>query len=99
MSTLLARLRNPETTLSASESEGALRASILEHLQRMCATRKGSMRTRPDYGLPPLSEMVHAFPNALSEIRDALLHTIEVYEPRLTNVRINFVPNPSHDLI
>jgi len=57
------------------------------------------MPTCPDYGLPPLSEMVHAFPDALSEIRDALLHTIEAYEPRLTNVRINFVPNPSHDLV
>jgi len=99
MSTLLARLRTPESTLSASESEGALRASILEHLQRMCSTRLGSMPTCPDYGLPPLSEMVHSFPDALSAIRESLLHTIEAYEPRLANVRINFVPNSSLDLV
>jgi len=99
MSTLLARLRDPEATASAAGSEAALRASILEHLQRMCTTRKGSMRTRPDYGLRDLSEMVHSFPDALAQIREGLLQTIERYEPRLTNVRVDYVPSGRLDLV
>ena len=99
MTTLLARLRNPETALSGAASDAALRADILQHLQRMCRTRRGSMRTRPDFGLPDLSDMVHAFPDALGQMRDALLHTIETYEPRLTNVRVAHVPNATLDLV
>jgi type VI secretion system protein len=99
MTTLLARLRAPETAIAGQGSEAALRASILEHLRNMCVTRRGSVRTRPDYGLPDIGELVHSFPEAIGKIRDALLHTVETYEPRLTNVRIAHVPSKSIELM
>jgi type VI secretion system protein len=99
MRTLLARLRAPEAALAASSADAAARASVLEHLKNMCRTRRGSIRSRPDYGLPDLGELVHSFPDALSKLRDALLHTIETYEPRLKNVRITHVPSDSLELM
>jgi type VI secretion system protein len=65
----------------------------------MCRTRRGSIRARPDYGLPDLGELVHSFPDALSKLRDALLHTIEAYEPRLKNVKVTHVPSDSLELM
>lgn len=51
------------------------------------------MLVRPDYGLPAVSEMVHAFPDAIAAIARALIHTIETYEPRLTNVSVRHLPS------
>jgi len=76
-----------------------IRASILHHLRAMCGTRLGSMPVRPDYGLPAISEMVHSFPDATSAIARALVHTIERYEPRLTQVRVRHVPEPGPSLV
>jgi type VI secretion system protein len=99
MTPLLARLRAPEAALNGQGAEAALRASILEHLRNMCVTRRGSVRTRPDYGLPDIGELVHSFPEAIGKIRDALLHTVETYEPRLKNVRIAHVPSAHVELM
>jgi type VI secretion system protein len=99
VATLLARLRAPERGLGVAGAEEDLRASVLEHLRNMCSTRRGSMRSRPDYGLPDIGELVHSFPEALNKIRDALVHTIEKYEPRLKNVRVTHVPSSSVELM
>jgi len=99
MGTLLARLRAPERGLAVAGAEDELRSSVLEHLRNMCTTRRGSVRSRPDYGLPDISELVHSFPEAIGKIRDALLHTIETYEPRLKNVRVTHVPSGSIELM
>jgi type VI secretion system protein len=98
---LLARVRSPETALAAggAAAEHALRQSILAHLQAMCATRLGSMPIRPDYGLPDLSEMVHSFPDAIDAMARALVHTIQTYEPRLTDVRVHHVPSEGAELV
>ncbi len=57
------------------------------------------MPIRPDYGLPDVSEMVHAFPDAIDALARALVHTIEKYEPRLTDVRVRHVPSETRELI
>lgn len=95
---LLARVRAPNAHRGVP-SESAVRASILEHLQAMCSTRLGSMPVRPDYGLPPITEMVHSFPDAASALARALLHTIKTYEPRLTAVQVRHVPSEPHELV
>ena len=102
MTTLLARLRAPGAHRGASGEAGddaAERASILQHLQVMCATRRGSMRPRPDYGLPDVSEMVHSFPDAITDLIRAIELTITKYEPRLTNVRVTHVPSEAVELV
>ena len=94
---LLDRVRAPRAVGQASA--GALRASILEHLQAMCSTRLGSVPIRPDYGLPAISEMVHSFPDAINAIARALVYTIETYEPRLTQVVVRHVPSETASLV
>jgi type VI secretion system protein len=100
MASFLTRLRHPNDAQAGSGPGGSgLRDDVLQHLRAMCGTRRGSMRTRPDYGIPDVSEMVHAFPTAIAELASALEHTITTYEPRLRDVRIRHVPNDSSELM
>lgn len=90
---LLMRIR--KAALAAprrSVSDAEVRESVLEHLRVMCSTRQGTMVTCPDYGTATVSEMVHAFPDAIAEMARAIKHTITSYEPRLKNVRIVHIP-------
>lgn len=98
---LLTRVRDPQTAreLGGASADRALRASILQHLQAMCSTRLGSMLVRPDYGLPAISEMVHAFPDAATALANALANTIQKYEPRLCNVRVRPAKSEGHSLV
>lgn len=81
--------------MRAAPSAARMRESILTSLRSMCATRRGSVFMQPDYGIPDVSEMVSAFPDAISELVRALKHTISIYEPRLTDVRVVHVPDPN----
>ncbi|HWL86525.1 MAG TPA: type VI secretion system baseplate subunit TssE [Polyangiaceae bacterium] len=98
---LRSRLRDPALAQEGTFGEGdrALRDAILSHLRVMCGTRIGTMRTRPDYGVPDVSEMVHSFPVALDALAKSLKETIEKYEPRLKNVRVRHIPSETPDLI
>lgn len=90
---LLSRIRRPDSgTARRSITDAELRETVLEHLRVMCGTRQGTMITCPDYGTATVSEMVHAFPDAIAEMARAIKHTIMNYEPRLRNVRITHVP-------
>ncbi len=64
----------------------------------MCTTRVGTMLTCPDYGVADVSEMVHAFPDAITLMAATLKHTIQTYEPRLQNVQIIHVPSDGLEL-
>ena len=91
---LLARIRHPETAGARRQAtEEDTRRSVLEHLRAMCTTRHGTMVTQPDYGVADVSEMIHAFPDAIAEMARSIRHTIQVYEPRLTNVRVKHIPS------
>lgn len=97
---LLTRIRKPE--LAGSRRiipESELRQDVLNHLKGMCSTRLGTVLTRPDYGIPDVSELVHAFPGAIAMMQRALKHTIDTYEPRLSGVRVNYVPTAGADFI
>lgn len=98
---LLVRVRTAHTLRGAGNATAsrAVRESILEHLQSMCTTRIGSMSVRPDYGLPSVSEMVHSFPDAIAALARAMTHTIEKYEPRLTNVAVRHVRSETTSLV
>ncbi|MGD0676369.1 MAG: type VI secretion system baseplate subunit TssE [Polyangiaceae bacterium] len=97
--TLLSRIRSPELAQPTQlTTDRELRDSILENLAHMCGTRLGTMLTCPDYGIADISEMVHAFPDAIHLMAQTLRHTIQTYEPRLQNVQIVYVPNEGADL-
>jgi len=91
---LLARIRQPESTGARRQAtDEETRRSVLEHLRAMCTTRHGTMVTMPDYGIADVSEMIHSFPDAIAEMARSIRHTIQTYEPRLTNVRVKHIPS------
>lgn len=90
---LLARIRKPAPVGPRYQpTDEETRRSVLDHLRAMCTTRHGTMVTRPDYGVADVSEMIHAFPDAIAEMARSIRHTIQTYEPRLTNVRVKHIP-------
>ncbi len=96
---LLSRIRQPESAQPRRAiSDRELRDSILANLVRMCSTRIGTMLTCPDYGVADVSEMVHAFPEAITLMAATLKHTIQTYEPRLQGIQIIHVPNDGPEL-
>ncbi len=96
---LLTRIRFPELAVARrSVSEDELRASILANLSKMIHTRLGTMLTQPDYGIADVSEMVHAFPDAIVMMARSLRTTIQQYEPRLSQVQVIHIPNEGLDL-
>jgi type VI secretion system protein len=99
--TLMQRLRDPHTHEARSRDEnlGRLRRSVLENLQRLCNTTQGSTQANPDYGMPPMSEAVHSFPEALGKLERALKMALRKYEPRLARVRVNSFHDPDDPLI
>jgi len=72
--------------------------SVLAHLERMLNVRQGSVSTLPDYGLPDFNDVMGDFNAGVNELRKAIKHTIERYEPRLQKVRVRFVPDPAAPL-
>jgi type VI secretion system protein len=67
--------------------------SISEHLQILLNTREGLSVTNPDYGLPDLTDIVHRLPDGAHAIQDAIRDVILKYEPRLSKVKVRFVPS------
>lgn len=79
-------------------SDSETRDSVLMHLRHICTTWQGSMLTCPDYGLVDVSELIHAFPDAIAMMAKAIRNSIQKYEPRLTGVLIKHVPSETGDL-
>ncbi len=97
--TLLKRIRHPEYAIARRVvSDVETRDSVLAHLKAICTTWQGSMLTCPDYGLVDVSELIHAFPDAIAMMAKAIRNSIAKYEPRLTNVMIKHIPSESGDL-
>jgi len=62
--------------------------SIMDHLNRMFNTREGSLPHLKGYGLPDISEIYRKMPHGIQELQAAIKKTVEVYEPRLVNVKV-----------
>jgi type VI secretion system protein len=96
---LLRRIREPELAAPRRRiADRELRDAILEHLRNMCRTRLGTMASTPDFGLPDLTDTLHAHPETVRAFANALRHTIRKYEPRLTSVRVTPVEPEDNDL-
>lgn len=97
--TLLKRIRHPEYAVARrAVSDSETRDSVLQHLRHICTTWQGSMLTLPDYGLVDVSELIHAFPDAIAMMAKAIRNSVQKYEPRLANVMIKHVPSELGDL-
>jgi type VI secretion system protein len=97
---LLSRIQHPETAHARSGmTETELRDSILRNLRLMCMTRLGSVPSAPKLGVISVSDVLHSFPDAATMMARSIRDTIEQYEPRLTNVRVQFVPSATVELV
>lgn len=86
----------PETR--SSNREESVRDSVAAHLSKMLSTRAGSVLALPDYGMPDLNNMNLSLHDALSLARSEIQRFIAAYEPRLTEVSVEAIPNPDKPL-
>ena len=98
--TLLERLANPEPpgARHLALDVNRLKRSVLLHLQKMLNSRHGLAPAQPDYGIPDLNEFMFAYPDSISPMRQAIEQSIEKYEPRLTNVKAEWIPDEDNPL-
>jgi type VI secretion system protein len=83
------RDRSGSSVRSTRLDTAALTESVMASLRRMLNSRQGISQTVPDYGLPDLTDIVHAFPEAIDICRRSIRASLEKYEPRLRNVVVN----------
>ena len=89
--TLFQRLTQPKQ--GAGEGPDALRQSILQNLEWILNSRAGMSIACESYGIPDLTQIVNGVPERAREIEKALEKCIREYEPRLTHVEVEHVPN------
>ncbi len=71
--------------------QGARRQrSVVEHIQRLLETRKGSLVHLPDLGLPDIGDLFRRLPGSANEIQAEMESLIGNYEPRMENVKVQF---------
>lgn len=72
---------------------GQVVKSILGHLRMILNTRQGNAQIAPDFGVPDFTSMIGATGlDAVRDIEESMTEVILKYEPRLENVRIEFIP-------
>ncbi|RLB12309.1 MAG: type VI secretion system baseplate subunit TssE [Deltaproteobacteria bacterium] len=92
---LLERIGNLERYEGTRRSTDLSRAisSLINHLQRMLNTRKGSVLIDEDYGIPDMTNFPgENFNEAGIGMSNIIKEFIQKYEPRLGNVKITFEP-------
>lgn len=97
---MLERFRSPEpeSARSIRENTGRLADSVMENLRRLLNSIHGNASIRDDYGIPPIVDLLHDFPDAINGMRKAIKLTIEKHEPRLRRVSVRHVEAPDDPL-
>jgi len=86
------RLREKEPARSATEDPKKVMGSVLRHLQKILNTRRGGVPIADDYGVPDFTDFMRVYPDALRVVETSIRNTIQKYEPRLSNVKVKFIP-------
>ncbi len=98
--TILERLRRGDAASASSSVQDvdALIRSIEANVARLLNAREGSALAQPDYGMPPPSEIVHAFPRAVTRVQRHVKNLLERFEPRLGSVEVTHIENEQDKL-
>lgn len=98
--TMLERFRAPEPDADRTirQNTGRLAHSVMENLRRLLNSLHGNAPVRDDYGIPPIVDLLHDFPDAIGGMRKAIKLTIEKHEPRLRKVSVRHVENADDPL-
>jgi type VI secretion system protein len=86
------RVRDKDTVRRSGEDPRRIHDSVLSHLQRILNTKQGNVPIADDYGTPDLLDFMASSPEALRGVERTIRQVIQKYEPRLTAVRVTFVP-------
>lgn len=87
------------TLVSQVAPEDQVYHSIQSHLSRLLNARRGSLQHMPDYGLPDVSEIYSSLPYSIQYLVREIQKTIEIYEPRLQNVKVVSLPVEERDSV
>ncbi|WP_434563962.1 type VI secretion system baseplate subunit TssE [Pseudomonas sp. R1-6] len=89
---------NGELDLHRVSEQDQHALSVLDNLQRILNSRAGSLSHLPDYGLPDMGTILQGLPATAHTLMKAMTHTLLKYEPRLTALAIELLPQllPGH---
>jgi len=90
---LLERLRQWQNNPGerARDHAGTRVKSVVKHLQLLLNSRVGTTLMDGQFGLPDLSDLKVTYPDSVQDMEKTISRTIETYEPRLSEVDVNFV--------
>ena len=88
--TLFERLRDDRAARDPSMSldRARLRESIASNLHRIFSSREMHAPAQLDYGMPDPNTILHALDGGADLMRKRLKQCVELYEPRLKDVRV-----------
>lgn len=66
-------------------------ASVVDHLKKLLNSRQGTTLMDESYGMPDFTDLRAAFPDSVRDIERSIALTIERFEPRLTDVNVDFM--------
>jgi len=97
---LIKRIQDRDEHPERREKEDPKRTvdSVIGYLQQILNTRQGSVQIAEDFGIPDFSDFMHTYPESKKEFEKLVNKTILRFEPRLKDIRINFVPKETEDL-
>jgi type VI secretion system protein len=76
-------------------SPARLQQSLMRHLTAMLNTRRGNVPIAPDYGIADLTDLGSNFTEeGIGDLEAELARVILRYEPRLSDVRVQYAPRP-----
>ena len=70
-----------------------LKLSVIRNLERILNSREGMSQACVNYGLPDLTQIVNGVPERAREIEESLERCIKEFEPRISQVEVEHVPN------
>lgn len=66
--------------------------SIGENLRALLNARQGTAPSVMDFGVIDFVEIMHDLPTSIPKVQESIRDTIQLYEPRLKNVTVRFMP-------
>lgn len=91
---LFARIiRSSQRDNSRTSAVETNRESIWDNLERILNSRAGMSLACESYGVPDLTQIVNGVPERARDIERALEKCIREYEPRLTSVQVEHIPD------
>lgn len=79
----MARLASPNPSRPIPVLE-----SLTAHLQDLFNSSQGGCNSPHGAGLPPIVDLLHDFPRAVTDLETAISETIRLLEPRLDTVQV-----------